>query len=219
MYRLLTNSTSASGKYIRFSQGKISILWHMNTDKQPQSTHYSTFIVVKIWCYITILILWVLHQKYGCMNHECSQTFWSQNAWKRHESNYTQTQAWQCDESVCQCSIQCQHIFYRPEEFLKHRQSTHGNFDKTTERNRIGCSYNNQYWCKFCREIVWSGKKGLNEQNHQLDHIVKHIKKNHLFIAHWGVVENEYLRPLMPDLRLYAALIMNLILIIAWVLK
>jgi len=66
---------------------------------------------------------------------------------------------------------------------------------------------------------VWSGKKGLDGQNHRLDHIVEHIEKDRLSIAHWGVAENEYLRPLMPDLRLYAALVMNLVLIIAWVLK
>lgn len=191
----------------------------MNIDEQLWSTHYSIFIIVKIQCYITILILWVLHQKYNCTDHECDQTFWSQNVWKCHESNYTQTQVWWCDESVCWYDIQCQHIFYWSEKFLKHHQSTHSNFDEATERNWIGCSYNNQYWCEFCCEIVWSDKKDLNEQNHQLDHIVKHIKKNHLFIAHWQVAENEYLRSLMSDLRLYAVLIMNLILIIAWVLK
>jgi len=153
-----------------------------------QSTHYRTFVVVKIRCYFTILVLWVLDWKYGCTDHGFGQTFMTKMAWMCHEEKYTQPKAWRCDELVCRCGLRCQLLFHREEKLLEHRQSTHGNVDKATERNRIGYGYNHQFWCNFCGGMVWSGRSGLKAQLYRFDHIEEH----RLSIAHWGVAGNEY---------------------------
>lgn len=184
-----------------------------------QSSHYYTYIVVEIQSYTTILVLWVLRRKYGCTNHGCSQTFQSKNAWKRHENNHTQAEAWVCDESICTCGVQCCHLSYRQVQFLEHRRSIHDNLDKETERNRVGPRNNHQFWCGFCRLIVRSELSGMDAQNYRFDHIEEHIEKHRISIVRWGVTGNKYLWALMPGLTLYVALAINFVLVIAWILK
>jgi len=67
--------------------------------------------------------------------------------------------------------------------------------------------------------IVRSGVSGMDAQNYRFDHIEEHIEKHRISIVRWGVTGNEYLWPLMPGLRLYVALVTNLVLVIAWILK
>jgi len=59
----------------------------------------------------------------------------------------------------------------------------------------------------------------MDAQNYRFDHIEKHIEKHRISIVRWGVTGNKYLWPLMPGLRLYVALVTNLVLVIAWILK
>lgn len=184
-----------------------------------QSTHYYTSIVVKIRLYITISILWILGRKYGCTDHGCGQTFRSKNAWKCHEREYTQVEAWRCGELLCGCGLQCGLLVYRERNLLLHRRREHCNFDEATEENRIGCRYNHQFWCGLCDEIVWSGRSGMNGQEYRFAHIEEHIEKYRTSIARWGGAGDKYLWPLMPGPGHSASLIMNLALIVCWVWK
>jgi len=59
----------------------------------------------------------------------------------------------------------------------------------------------------------------LHVSEESLLKLVDHIEKHRISIVRWGETGNQYLWPLMPGLGLYAALVMNLVLIVAWILK
>ncbi|KAL1965978.1 hypothetical protein VTN77DRAFT_4918 [Rasamsonia byssochlamydoides] len=129
------------------------------------------------------------HEKpYGCTFDKCYKTFGSKADWKRHEnSQHFHLQTWRCSlPSRKHPGMECAHLFYRQELFVKHLKKPHpearnDNNDTVGDplvKNRIGRNGQNQFWCGFCRKIIPLTTKGLDAWNERFDHIdMKHFKQ------------------------------------------
>lgn len=123
---------------------------------------------------------------FGCTFTACTKRFGSKNDWKRHEnSQHPLREIWKCDERHASKPSQiCSKIDYQRDDFKQHLAKAHSinegeHVTSKLEHCRIDKTYEERFWCGFCKEIVHTKSAGQVAGTERFDHIGDHYAGRH----------------------------------------
>lgn len=114
---------------------------------------------------------------WGCT--QCEKSFGSKGDWKRHEnSQHFQHESWKCQEM--KDGKECGKITYHPENFKSHLSKAHKitqPCDQQLNKHRVSQSFESEFWCGFCEEIVNVDPtgQGIDAWSERFNHIDNHF--------------------------------------------
>ncbi|RMZ84958.1 hypothetical protein DV738_g241, partial [Chaetothyriales sp. CBS 135597] len=135
---------------------------------------------------------------YGCVLDGCFKRFGSKNDWKRHEGTHpTQAQCFRCDggHSCPESGMPCKKALYGGKaDYCQHLldcQVSPDQVNEIAERRLINDSYQRNFWCGFCDDIVRHDLGGPEALTRRHNHIDRHFQENGLRTDDWIELDGE----------------------------